>query len=309
MLHRKTPRQLVALIGAASGWGAQRRETEQGPEALRRLGVLEALQKAGLDGGWGGMVLPATPAAQRADLKPVDALPLVADHAQRLAAAVEEALAEGAFPVVIGGDHAIAAGTWSGVVAQMGAAKKFGLIWVDAHMDAHVPETSPSGAYHGMPVAALMGHGTPAMTTLAGFSGKLDPKHVVIVGARSYEDGEEALLKRLGVKVYYNDEVKARGLATVLREALTRATTGTDGFGLTIDLDAFDPADAPGVGSPEPDGLRPAEALPALAEVAAHPGLKALEVVEYNPTRDVNHRTGALAVDLLVTLLTRRLLP
>ena len=133
--------------------------------------------------------------------------------------------------------------------------------------------------------------------------GVLRPENLCYVGVRSYELAEWALLHRLGVRIFHMEEVHERGLAAVMTEALAIATTGTAGFGLTIDLDGFDPEDVPGVGLPVPDGLRAAETCAVLRPLARHRSLRAIEVVEYNPELDRGSRTARLVQDLLTSLL------
>lgn len=288
----------VSVIGAASGWGAQIRETSQGPEWLIEQGIVDALQDAGADAELTAMVYANK---GEAAIAPADALPLVTEHARRLAQAVSGALNKGALPLVLGGDHAIATGTWSGVTTTLKAEGNFGLIWVDAHMDAHVPETSPSGAYHGMPVASLLGHGADAMRYILSEKAKISPQHMAMIGMRSYEKGEEKLLNELGVRVFYMDDVRKRGFAAVWADALDIVTTGTVGFGLSIDLDAFDPQEAPGVGSPAAGGLSFKEVAPCLKGLAVDNRLKAIEITEFNPTLDKGGKTATLAMELLLS--------
>ncbi|HKF73186.1 MAG TPA: arginase family protein, partial [Stellaceae bacterium] len=178
----------------------------------------------------------------------------------------------------------------------------FGLIWMDAHLDAHTVETTPSMNAHGMSAAVLLGHGLPEFLKVGG--GALRPEHLCYVGVRSYEVAEWALLRRLGVRIFYMEEVHERGLAAVMADALAIATRGTRGFGLTIDLDGFDPADVPGVGLPVAGGLRGTEAAAVLRGIARDPRLRAVEIVEYAPALDRDHRTAQLVVDLLASALT-----
>ncbi len=208
-------------------------------------------------------------------------------------------MAAGEFPVVLGGDHAIAMGSWAGVARGLAHAP-LGLIWLDAHLDAHTVETTPSMNPHGMGAAALLGHGDARFLALAG--GVLRPEQLCYVGVRSYEDGEMALLRRLGVRVIEMHEVKRRGIAACLDEALAIATNGTAGFGVSVDLDGFDPEDAPGIGLKCADGLRAAPTLAALKRLANHPALKAIEIVEYIPEFDADFRTAHLVRDLILAL-------
>jgi arginase len=225
---------------------------------------------------------------------------------------VHSCLSAGDFPLVIGGDHSCAIGTWSGVGAALKQGEnkdaRLGLIWFDAHMDAHTPATSPSQALHGMPLACLLGYGDAHLTDLMdhGVGEKhrpvLRPEDVCLIGVRSFEWGEAALLHQLGVRVYFMAEVRERGLPEIVREALLRVRRETDGFGVSIDLDVLEPAEEPGVGSPVPGGIALHDMLEALAWVRATSGLKALEIVEYNPYSDHHFDTAAAVADLARTI-------
>jgi arginase len=290
----------IVFIGAACGWGAQVRETEKGPEALKASDVLSSLPNPWI---WKETIFPSK-SSKDIHLPPgILTLPYVEDVCQRLALSVENTLQNNHFPVVIGGDHAIAAGTWAGVTQYFQTRENFGLIWIDAHMDAHTMETTPSQAYHGMPLAALLGYGDALLVNILSKGPVLNPQHICLIGIRSYEEGECLLLQRLGVRIYYIDEVQKRGFQTVLREALHHVKKETQGFGLTFDLDAFDPQDAPGVGTPATQGLRAGEVLPALSLIQQDPHFKALEIVEYNPDLDQNGKTLHLLKELLLRLL------
>lgn len=296
--RRLAPERSVSLIGAASGWGAGVRETEDGPDALCELGLVEWLRKAGLAARWTKMVraegqrtLPMS--------GPNEIFQAVVHHAARLSSAVAGELMRGRFPVVIGGDHSVAMGTWSGVARALGGTP-LGLVWFDAHLDAHTVETTPSMNPHGMPAAALLGHGDRRFLEVAG--GVLRPEHLCFVGARSYEEGELALLRRLGVRIFFMEEVRRRGLAAVVEEASEIAAAAPGGFGVTLDLDGLDPADAPAVGLPTPDGLRAVELRSALSSLGCLPGFLAAEVVEYVPQLDKARRTAFLVGDLLLAL-------
>ncbi|HQU09490.1 MAG: hypothetical protein B7X06_03205, partial [Verrucomicrobia bacterium 21-51-4] len=241
------PYPSIALIGAASGWGAQRRETEDGPHMLRDLCLAQRLQKIGIPARWAAMVEPMKHVRECSLAVGLETLPLVAEHAVHLCGEVSRIVRTGAFPVILGGDHAVAIGTWSGVVDALKACCNFGLIWVDAHMDAHVPATSPSHAYHGMPLAVLLGSGAEALVNIGGMAPKLNPQHVCLVDVRSFEPAEKAFLDDAGVRVFYREEVDERGFAAVMRDAVSIASSAKGGFGMSIDLDAFDLHEAPGV--------------------------------------------------------------
>src|SRR5690348_1399309 len=290
----------IALIGAASGWGAGFRHTEEGPLALRQLGLSHQLAAQGVPAQWRAMVRSEKRWREHLRVRVPETFGLVARHGAALAGEVARAMAAERLPIVLGGDHAIAMGTWGGVARAL-SYEPFGLIWLDAHLDAHTVETTPSMNPHGMSAAALLGHGYEPFLAFCG--GALRPEHLCYIGVRSYESEEMALLRRLGVRIISMEEVKRRGMDWALAEGLAIATRGTQGFGLTIDLDGFDPEDAPGIGLKVPDGLRAVPTLAALRELAGDRRLRALEIVEYIPDFDRDHQTARLVRDLILALL------
>ena len=281
-----TPHRTLVVIGAASGAGAPDPACAEGPDALRRYRVFHdtPLQHVEWDA-----ILRVPREAQDTPLHAVAAL------GARLAAEVETVLQAGHFPLVVGGDHSCAIGTWSGVHRALAGRGPLGLIWIDAHMDSHTFATTPSGQIHGMPLACLLGHGEAALTAIEGAEAKLRPEHVCLIGVRSYEAGEAALLHRLGVRVFEMEEIHRRGLAEVFDEALAIVRQGTAGFGVSVDLDALDPEEEPGVTTPVPGGLRRAELAAALSRLRGDPAFVAIEIVEYNPRRDRDHTTADAA--------------
>ncbi len=283
----------LRIIGAASGVGAQDRHCEHGPIAFRRSQAWHELEHhPAID--WGETLF----APDRPGLSPVAR---IADLCRRLADEVAEACAAKEFPLVLGGDHSVAIGTWSGVARSLG--EPLGLLWIDAHMDSHTPETSHSGAIHGMPLACLLGRGDKRLLRFGLPGQQVLPAHTVVLGARSYEPEEAEFLARLGVRVIGAEEIRQRGFAAAFAEALAIVTGAPAGFGITLDLDALDPHIAPGVGSPEPDGLAGSDTVRALHRAAEHPGLRALEIVEYNPDRDRDGRTAGLITALIAAIL------
>lgn len=295
----------TSIIGAATGWGAQKRSTEHGPDAIKHFGLVEKLQQENFSVSWEDIIYPYLRFANDNDIHPAECMPYVSDMCSNIMNAVSKTMQKGNFPCVIGGDHSIAVGTWSGMTTSLNAPGEFGLIWFDAHMDAHTPITSPSHAYHGMPIAALLGHGAPELTHMGSPAVKLKPEHVVLIGVRSFEDGEKNLLNSLGVRIFYVEQVKKEGFEAVLKQAIGIASQGTVGFGLSLDLDGFDPSVAPGVGSPEPHGLTAEEVLPSLHLLRDNPKFKALEITEYNPHLDKQMKTAHLIHKILRELLKR----
>ena len=292
----------LALIGAASGWGAQIRTNEDGPSAMRAFRLAEKLSLHSLNIKWDEIIFAKERGSQSSSRDPDITLPHILDHAQRLCQRITDSMKQGSFPVVVGGDQSTAVGIWSGIISTLKRSQNFGLIWLDAHMDSHTLETSESKAIHGMPLACLLGHGVPELVNLAQKGAKLKPEHLVLVGIRSFEKGEADLLNNLGVRIFFMDEVHQKGIDVVLQEAHEIITKKTDTFGISVDLDAFDPIEAPGGGSPEKDGLRAQETLPALAKIAQDPGFSGLEISEYNPHLDKDFKTAQLVLDICLSL-------
>jgi len=283
------------IIGYDSGWGCRDYLTEDGPRSVPADRVLHQLRYLGVEAKWRGPLgLRFLGNHALLDTKE-KTLPLLNEGLRRLFNHVKYAIENKTIPVVIGGDHTSAIGTWSGAIAALHAHQKFGLIWLDAHLDAHTHETSHRGKWggwwHGQPVSALVGQGLPALKNLGGVTPKLSPQHISIIGVHSFEPEERAFVQRNNIRVYYLEEVIQRGFKTVYSEALHRATEGTAGFGLSVDLDCFDPEFAPGVGTPEKRGMNPAEILPIIRSAARHPAFKALEIAEFNPHKDKGQKT------------------
>jgi ornithine--oxo-acid transaminase len=287
-----TPCRGIRLIGAGWGLGARDPRCDMGPTALRAGKLARSLREAGVRADWGAIV--------SADAQPdTDVTQAVSALCARLAGEVDAAMRDGCLPVVLGGDHTCAIGTWGAVRRSLPASGPLGLIWIDAHLDSHLPDTTPSDALHGMPMACLLGHGDPRLTRLFGEPPTLDPAHVCVIGARSFEPDEAALLMRMGVRVFPMEEVRRRGLAAVFTEALDIVQRGTAGFGVSIDLDALDPEDAPGVGTPAAGGLRGAELADVLKRLRGNPLLQGVEIAELNPVLDEDGLTAAQVMSLL----------
>jgi arginase len=287
----------ASVIGVASGIGAPDRRCGEGPPRLIAGGLLERLTARGADVVFQAILRPHYLTLYRA----------VSDLSLRLAREVSAVLESGRFPLVLGGDHSCAIGTWSGVASALAARGPLGLVWIDAHMDSHTRATSWTGMPHGMPLAALLGYGeakaVSAQVASTVTEGHLDPRHVSLVGIRSYEPEEAALLDRLGVRVFEQRQVDARGMHTVLGEAVAIARAETSGYGISLDLDALDPHEAPGVGTPVAGGIPAGPLTAALAACCGDEKLVALEIVEYNPHRDRHGRTARLVENLIAAVL------
>jgi arginase len=296
-------RLTVDIIGYDSGWGSRDYGCEDGPLKFPYDQLIARLAQQDVRTDWHAP-LGLKHLAVHDDLASKDmTLPVLQEGLRRLALRVATSAENRHIPLVIGGDHASAMGTWPAVVKAKKARENFGLIWIDAHLDAHTYKTSAEGKWggwwHGQPIAALTGHGLPALTGICGQGPKLSPQHICIIGPHSFEPAEKAFVERHGIRVYYFDEVQKRGFKAVFAEALARARGGTEGFGLSIDLDGFAPEDAPGVATREEVGIMASEALPALRGIGRLPDFCALEIVEFNPHRDVDGKTARLMLDLI----------
>lgn len=225
----------------------------------------------------------------------------IAEICTSLAQETEKRVLANQFFHVIAGDHSSAIGTWSGVANALGKENPLGLIWIDAHLDSHTPQTSPTGNIHGMPVAALLGHGHPALS-LSTFP-VIQPENLCLIGIRSYEPKELELLNQLQVKIYFMDEIHRRGLDAVFKEAHHRISQNTKAWGLSLDLDGLDPDFAPAVGTPVENGIALEDLMDVLIKYAfpdKHQGtLKGFEITEFNPHRDKDQITENLILTLM----------
>jgi len=292
VLREKT--RAIQIIGAASSLGTKLPGSARAPAALRAGGLERRI--AGGTAAWSAII-----DGDRADGETtIDA---IARFSGTLADRVEAALGAGNRFAVIGGDHSTAIGTWSGAARGLAGNGRLGMIWIDAHLDAHTPDTSPSGQYHGMPVACLLGHGDAVLTGLAGGKPAVAPGNLCILGARSFEWQEPELLKRLGVRVFHMEEIRARGLGPVMDDAIAVAGAGTAGFGISIDVDALDPNDAPAVGSPVSDGLRVTELSDALRRASRTGRVIGSEVAEFDPELEGAAATASAVEAMLAAIL------
>ncbi len=299
----------IALIVLPVGIGAPDPGCAKGPDTLLAHGIEERLRALGrsvdiirLD----AISTPPRGASGRRDDRRVASdtatspIAVIRQHSARLAAAVVEAIRRGFQPLVLGGDHACAIGTWKGAAQARSHHGPLGLIWLDAHLDAHTPSTTPSGMVHGMPLAVLLGHGDARLVGLThGVS--IDPRHLCLVGVRSFEVEEARLLAGLGVRIIDMTEIRAHGLDAALREAVAIASNARGGWGISIDLDVLDPFDAPGVGSPVENGLNATALIRALSGIASYPGFVGAEMAEYNPALDPLGTTRRVADALLAS--------
>lgn len=205
--------------------------------------------------------------------------------------------------LVVGGDHSCAMGTWAGVLNGLSRPEGLGLIWLDAHMDAHTFSTSPSGNVHGMPLAALLGRADRRLSAIYPATRFIDPANLILIGVRSYEPGEHALLQRAGVRIVFAGEIA--DLTATVQNAIGELARTCTTIGLSLDLDLIDPEDAPGVETPVPGGPRADAVLRALEAIGGQPALCGLEISEYNPDNDPDRRTLRLMEALIAAYFSK----
>ena len=301
--------QKVRIIGVPMDLGQSRRGVDMGPSAMRGAGLQSSLKKLGLQVEDIGNLSVKQPEEMPVGEKRAKYLQEIAETCGDIAAAAEKSLTEGFLPLILGGDHSIAAGVAAGVANYFRKDKKqIGYLWLDAHGDMNTPDSSPSGNVHGMPLAAIMGYGAPELVDLLGFKPKAEPGNIVIVGARDLDAQERKIVKKSGIHVFTMRDIDERGMREVMADALKYALDDTAGIAVSLDMDFVDPADAPGVGTPVRGGVTYREAHLAMEMIADTESMVSLEVVEINPILDEHNRTALLGVELVLSGLGQKIL-
>lgn len=289
--------------------GQSRRGVDMGPSALRVAGLQSRLKQLGHSVEDIGNVPVKQPEEQHYGEKRAKYLNEIAETSRGLAEMTERTLSESYLPLVLGGDHSIAIGSFAGVSDFFRKqSKKVGCLWLDAHGDMNTPESSPSGNVHGMPLAALIGYGAPELVELLGYKPKVEPRNVSVVGVRDLDARERRLLKDSGVHALTMRDIDERGMREVMSEALRFASDDTDGIAVSLDMDFVDPADAPGVGTPVRGGVTYREAHLAMEMIADSEAMVSFEVVEINPVIDLHNKTALLGVEMILSALGKKIL-
>lgn len=306
----------VGLLGAPLGYGAGKTGSELGVEAIRLSRVRGAQLSSHLadlgydvtDHGNAQIVQPTKTAEAGENPKYVSEL---SRSFANISGSLTRILKDGAIPVILGGDHSIAIGTFSALSSFYRAGgEDLGLIWFDAHADINTPETSLSGNVHGMPLAVLLGEGHPELVGLEGFSPKLNKKYFAHVGARDLDIGERSRINALDLRDHFFTmaDVDKRGMLACVKDALAIASQAPGGFAVTFDVDAIDPVFAPGSGTLVRGGATYREAHLALEVIAEHGGMRSFEIVEVNPMLDQSNITVELAVELILSAMGKTIL-
>jgi arginase len=300
----------VHLIGVPLDLGAGRRGVDMGPSAFRIAGLADQLTALGctvVDKG----DLPAPIAERRrAGDESKKYVQDIANVCQKLHQTALESHAEGAFPLVLGGDHSLGVGSVA-ASAEWGRTNRslpVGLLWIDAHGDMNTPATSPSGNVHGMPLAVLLGGEPEELNRIGGSGPKVDPAHTVLIGVRNLDEREKAAVRESRVHVFTMKDIDRQGVASVAEQAVRIAGNGTAGIHVSLDMDVCDPTVAPGVGTPVKGGLNYREAHMVMELVADSGLLMALDLVEVNPTLDVRNATAQLGTELALSALGMKIL-
>ena len=299
----------IRVIGIPLDLGASRRGVDMGPSAVRVAGLEARLEAIGHVVEDAGNVAVAIAEQKKEGDPHAKYLKEITATCTKHADLILKTLEAGKIPIVLGGDHSIAAGTVSGVAEfYRRRNERVGLVWIDAHADINTPETSPSGNVHGMPLAALVGLGPAELANIFNFSPKVAPENCVLVGVRDIDQTEKDNIRKAGIEVFTMRDIDERGMRTVMEEALRIAGRNTAGYHVSLDMDWIDPEDAPGVGTPVRGGATYREGHLAMEIIADHSRMTSFEVVEVNPVIDEHNRTAVLAVELTLSAFGKKIL-
>lgn len=290
----------ATVLGVPLDLGASKQGASGGPAAIRRAGLIQLLEDIGVAvDDAGDLPIPASSRPGSSKLRHGAAILKVC---KALAESVEKTVDSGATPITLGGDHSLGVGSVSGVSkAYRSQDKKIGLIWVDAHADINTPATSPTGNVHGMPVAHILGLGDRGFAKVGGFSPKVEPRNVCLIGTRDVDKSEAKILRQSGVRVFSMQEIDRFGMGVCVEQAIDIASDGTAGFHLSFDIDVVDPGYAPGTGTIKRGGLTYREAHLLMELAADSERLLGLDLVEVNPLEDVQNSTAVVAVELIAS--------
>lgn len=300
--------EVISIIGMPMDLGQSRRGVDMGPSAIRYAGVVERLENLGFTIKDLGDVPIKRPTAKEEleenTHESLKNLKQVVSANEQLAKMVDQEVAKGYFPLILGGDHSLAIGSLAGIAKHY---ENLGVIWYDAHGDLNSDKTSPTGNIHGMPLAASLGLGHESLVNVLDYTPKLKPENVIIIGARDLDPPEKELIRELNLKVYTMHEVDRLGMPRIMKETISYLKDKTDGVHLSLDLDGLDPTDAPGVGTPVIGGLTYRESHLAMEMLAESNIITSAEFVEVNPMLDEYNKTADVAVGLMGSLFGEKL--
>ena len=305
--HAAPATGIVQLIGVPMDLGASRRGVDMGPSAMRLSALSAHLRRLGLQVEDAGNVHVPDRTAIGGTLQA--RLEAIREVCAQLAERTADAIRGGMRPLVLGGDHSLAAGSVAGTATALAErGERTGLIWLDAHADLNTPATSLTGNVHGMPVAHLLGWGDERMAHLSSVMPAIREEHLVYVGLRDLDDAERHAITSRGLHAFTMRHIDERGLRSVMEQAVAIATRGTGGVHVSCDADWIDPGEAPGVGTPVRGGATLREAHLAMEIIHDSGALVAMDLVEINPILDRENHTAELAADLIASAFGRRIL-
>lgn len=309
-MSQRRSRKRIRVIGAPLDLGAGHRGVDMGPSAFRVAGIHQAVRDLGIAIEDFGDIESEVAETREPGNPHLKYLKEIRATCVTLRNVVSRTMDEGMVPVVLGGDHSIAMGTIAGVsrhFRKKGA--KAGLVWLDAHADANTEDTSPTGNIHGMPMAVCLGLGARELLSIYDAKGPMiDGERAAIIGLRAVDIKERANVARVGIGAFTMRHIDERGMRAVMEAAIRRALNGTAGIHVSIDLDAVDPDEAPGVGTPSPGGISYREMHLAMEMLADTDRVCSVELVEVNPILDRANLTAKLGVELLCSLLGKKIL-
>ena len=300
----------IRLIGVPMDLGASRRGVDMGPFAVRYTDLREKLERIGHTvEDLGNVAVPFREDAERGAQRGARYLGAITSVCREVSALTRTAMEESCFPMLLGGDHSLAAGSIAGAAAFHAArGERIGVIWIDAHSDLNTPGSSKSGNVHGMPLAHLLGHGDGALANVAGVKPAVRAENVAIVGLRDADDAEREHIAKWKIRALTMRSIDERGIRSVMDEAIEVASNGTAGIWVSFDLDCLDPEAAPGVGTPVPGGMTYREAHLAMEKLADTGKVVGIDLVEVNPVMDEYNRTAGVGTDLLLSAVGKRIL-
>ncbi len=292
----------VRIIGIPMDLGQKHRGVDMGPIAIRYAGLSRKLQELGyLTQDAGNIHVPGH--YTLSDLGFEERILHIEKACKKAYQIGRKAIKKGEIPLFLGGDHSSAIGTIGGVTHK----KDCGIIWIDAHGDFNTPKTSPSGNIHGMTLAILLGRGPKKLIDVGRKGAKLKAENIVLIGVRDLDLQEKNFLNDSGCHVYTMKEIDERGMHTVLQEALTKISH-LKKLHLSLDMDAIDPQEAPGVGTPSHGGITYREAQLIMETLAQTKKIQSADVVEVNPILDIQNKTAQVAVSLITSLFGKSIL-
>jgi len=301
--------QAIHIIGVSLDLGGNRRGVDMGPSAFRIAGLAERLAALGaavVDHGDLVAPIPEIKASGDPRKRYIREIARVCEKLYRTSLG---ALEKGALPLVLGGDHSLAAGSVAATAEFLRRNdSSLGLVWVDAHADMNTPSSSDSGNVHGMPLASLLGPEPAELSRIGGFSPKVLPEHTVLIGIRNLDEREKEIVRASRVHVFTMKDIDRAGIASVVEQALGLAGAGTGGIHVSFDLDVCDPAIAPGVGTPVKGGLDYREAHMVMEMIADSGLLRGLDLVEVNPILDDRNATAVLGAELASSALGQKII-